>query len=436
VAADGTVRRWPVPVPVAELDLVRLGDRIALMTGVRMDDNEALDTVPVVQWRALRAILVGDGSTALVPPRPDADWHEAIAADAEQDGDACGAEWHLARLAPLRPDDWTIPARLGRVLAAAGRKDEAAAAYDRAARLARAPRELADWLRAAATDDDAAGRYDRGLWNLDRAVALTPEDWVPYAARAASADQAGKPERTAADIDSAVRLGADATVIVQAAGRAVPRASRPADWTRVARLLTAAARDSNLPVNDRHHLAVACLKAGDPAGYRAACAGIVGRMPPAGTPLYLGDAIAATDAFALGPNATDDWSVPLSWADRVLTRLAEREAADPSVKEQIKPLRHLFLHARGALLVRAGRSEEAVKVLREGMSVHPKGGEFQDWLFLAVAEHRLGRADAATEPAAKARAAKAEAKPAPGWDRAEVELLAEELDAIVRTTGK
>jgi hypothetical protein len=70
------------------------------------------------------------------------------------------------------------------------------------------------------------------------------------------------------------------------------------------------------------------------------------------------------------------------------------------------------------------------------MSVHPKGGEFQDWLFLAVAEHRLGRADAATEPAAKARAAKAEAKPAPGWDRAEVELLAEELDAIVRTTGK
>ena len=50
-------------------------------------------------------------------------------------------------------------------------------------------------------------------------------------------------------------------------------------------------------------------------------------------------------------------------------------------------------------------------MLREGISFHADGGEFRDWLFLALAEHRLGHADAANEAAVKARAARAGAKP-------------------------
>jgi WD40 repeat protein len=435
VTADGTVRRWPVPAPLAEPDLGRLADRVALMTGQRMDDNQGLDAVPADEWQALRAKLVGEGSTALVPPRPDADWHDAAAADAEQDGDAYGAEWHLDRLAKLRPNDWTIPARRGRVLAAAGRRHEAAAAYAAATRLAPSPQVLSDWLRAAATDDEAAGRYDLGLWNLDRAVKLTPDDWVPYAARAALADRAGHADRAAADIDTAIRLGAEATTIVQAVERIVPRATQPADWARVATLLTAAAKDARLPVEDRYHLAIACLKAGDPAGYRAACAGIAGRMPPVALP-DLGDAIAAAKAFALGPGATDDWSVPLTWTDRILARIAEREAADPAVKEGIKPLRHLLLHLRGALSVRAGRPEEATAALRDPTALHALDNEFANGVILALAEHRLGHADAAKTAAAKARAAQAGFKPATAWDKAEVELLAAELDAALPPVGK
>jgi tetratricopeptide (TPR) repeat protein len=436
VAADGTVRRWPVPAPLAEPDLARLADRVALMTGQKMGDNQGLDTLPADAWRALRAKLVGDGSTALVPPRPDADWHDAAAADAEQDGDALGAEWHLDRLAALRPKDWTVPARLGRVLGAAGRRDEAAAAYDKAARLARSPRDLADWLRAAAVEDEAAKRYDQGLLNLDRAVQLTPDDWVPYAARAALADLAEQSFRAAADVDAAVRLGAEATAIVQAAERAAPRATKAADWTRVASLLkTAAAKDATLPIDDRNHLATACLKAGDRAGYKAACAGIVGRMPQAGTPLDLGDALAAAKAFALGPGATADWSVPLSWVDQILTRIAEREAADPSTKERGKKVRHLFLQARGALLVRAGRPKEAAAALREALPLHPQGGDFFDWVYLALAEHALGRAGEAGAAAARARAARPTLRDNEAWDRAEVELLAAELNAALPPPG-
>src|SRR5262249_60348637 len=126
VAADGTVRRWPVPAPLAELDLERLADRVALTTSQRMDDNQGLDTVPADDWRALRARLVGEGSTALVPPRSAADWHDAVAADAEQDGDAYGAEGHRDRLAARRPGDGTSPARLRPAPAAADPERQAA----------------------------------------------------------------------------------------------------------------------------------------------------------------------------------------------------------------------------------------------------------------------------------------------------------------------
>jgi hypothetical protein len=199
----------------------------------------------------------------------------------------------------------------------------------------------------------------------------------------------------------------------------------------VATLLEAAAKDPTLPIDNLSNLAVARLKAGDAAGYRAACAAIAGRMPPPGTPLLLGDAVAATGAFVLGPGAADDWAVPLAWADRVLTRLAEREAADPALKERSKSLWHLFQHARGALLFRAGRFEEAAKSLRDGMSFHPAGGEFGDWAFVALVEHRLGHAAAATEAAAKARAARATSKSDAAWGRAGAELLVSELAAAL-----
>jgi serine/threonine protein kinase/WD40 repeat protein/Flp pilus assembly protein TadD len=428
VAADGTVRRWPVPAPFAEPDLDRLADRVALMTGQRMDSNQGLDHVPADEWRTLRANLVGDASTALVPARPDADWHDAVAADAEQDGDAFGAEWHLDRLAALRPDDWSIPARRGRVLAAAGRRHEADAAYATATRLAPSPQVLSDWLRVAAADDEAAGRKESALWNLDRAVALTPGDWTLYALRADLAD----PARAVADFDEAIRRGAEPGIIV----RAAIRAAESGDWKRSAALFNGLARNPALSTQGRYVQAVANLKAGDAAGYRAACAGIATRLPPVGPKLVPAEANTAAMAFALGPNATDDWAKPLAWIDHALARLDAAEKANPDNKDDLRRARHAFLNTRGAVLFRAGRFEEAAKVLREGMNLHPDGGEFHDWLFLALAEHRLGHADAATEAAAKARAVQARSKPGTVWDRAEVELLAAELDAALPPMGK
>jgi Flp pilus assembly protein TadD len=395
------------------------------MTGQRMDDNQGLDSIPAGEWRALRARLVGEGSTALAPPRPNADWHDAAAADAEQDGDSYGAAWHLDGLATQRPNDWTIPARRGRVLAAAGRRDEADAAYAAARRLAPSPQVLSDWLRAAAAENEAAGRKEAARWNLDRAVALAPGDWTLYALRADLA----YPARAVADEDTAIRLGAEQPLIE----RAADRAAGAGDWKRTAALLTTLARNSDLPSPVRLLQAVACLKAGDVAGYRAVCAGMAERLPRVDPRASHHEANYAARATTLGPSATDDWTRTLAWTDHALARLAEIEKLRPALKDLIQRERHQFLSTRGAVLYRAGRFAEAAQVLREGMSLHADGGQFHDWVFLALAEHRLGHADASMKAAARARAAP---KPDTVWDLAEVQLLAAELDAALPPPGK
>jgi serine/threonine protein kinase/WD40 repeat protein len=425
VAADGTVRRWPVPAPLDEPDLARLADRVALMTGQRMDDNQGLDSVPADDWRALRARLVGEGSTALVPLRPDADWHDTVAADAGQDGDADGAGWHLDRLAALRPHDWTVPARRGRVLAAAGRRNEADAAYARAGRLAPSPQVLADWLRAAATNDEAAGHKEAALWNLDRAVALTPRDWTLYALRADLTQGA----RAVADEDAAIRLGADRGMVE----RVADRAAGAGDWKRAATLLTTLARDPDLPMTTRYLQAVACRKAGDADAYRAACAGMAERLPRGDPRMAHHESNMAARAAVLGPGATDNWARALAWTDLALARLVEIEKARPGLKDLIRRERQRFSNTRGSVLYRAGRFAEAAKVLRAAGNLYPEAPEFHGWLFLALAEHRLGHADAARAAAARARA---QPRPDAAWDRAEVEVLAAELDAALPLSGK
>jgi hypothetical protein len=108
----------------------------------------------------------------------------------------------------------------------------------------------------------------------------------------------------------------------------------------------------------------------------------------------------------------------------------------PGTKDQVRRTMPDCLSARGALLYRSGRFEESAKALREAMSIRGGGGAFADWLFLALAEHRLGHAGAAKEAAARARAAQAAAKPDTVWAAAEMELLAAELDAALPPTGK
>src|SRR5262249_20091452 len=53
------------------------------------------------------------------------------------------------------------------------------------------------------------------------------------------------------------------------------------------------------------------------------------------------------------------------------------------------------LRTLGAALYRAGQPEKAARALHEAMEAHRNEGVPEDWLFLALAHHRLGQAGAA-----------------------------------------
>jgi hypothetical protein len=87
-----------------------------------------------------------------------------------------------------------------------------------------------------------------------------------------------------------------------------------------------------------------------------------------------------------------------------LASLAAAKKAKSLEKGSNPASRARALNTRGAFLDRADRSEDAVRALEESMALHPRGGVFSDWLFLALAEHGLAHTDAAREAAVKARA--------------------------------
>jgi hypothetical protein len=59
------------------------------------------------------------------------------------------------------------------------------------------------------------------------------------------------------------------------------------------------------------------------------------------------------------------------------------------------------LRALGAVLYRAGQHADAVTRLQDSFAMNPPDGSLNDWLFLAMAHHRLGHADEAKRWLAK-----------------------------------
>jgi tetratricopeptide (TPR) repeat protein len=118
------------------------------------------------------------------------------------------------------------------------------------------------------------------------------------------------------------------------------------------------------------------LQAGDLAGYRDDCAGLLERF---GSTVDPNVAIALARVCARVPDAVADLTKPV--------RLAEMAVANaPS---------DVNLRALGAILYRAGRYEQSIQRLGEATKAHPSGGAAYEWLFLTMSHHRLGHSDEA-----------------------------------------
>jgi serine/threonine protein kinase len=172
------------------------------------------------------------------------------------------------------------------------------------------------------------------------------------------------------------------------------------------------------------------LHAGDLAGYRAGCSALISRFGRVGRPGFV-EPVAW--ACALGQDALADW--------RPLAR-----AIESAVKQ--RPENSELRKTLGAVLIRAGLPREAIAALEESIRVNGHGGNAFDWLFLAMAHHRLGHSKQATAALASARDWIAHGderaipdpyimSPLPWYTKLELEILLREAEGTIsREPGK
>jgi WD40 repeat protein len=122
--------------------------------------------------------------------------------------------------------------------------------------------------------------------------------------------------------------------------------------------------------------ALARLAAGDRAGYRRAAAAALGRWGHTTNREQVNTAV---------------WTCVLAdGAVKDMKGLLERAETNLEGLPMDHPSRYGYTNTLGAVLYRAGRYADAVKRLDEAVKLHGKGGTAGDWVFLALAHHRLG----------------------------------------------
>jgi tetratricopeptide (TPR) repeat protein len=219
-------------------------------------------------------------------------------------------------------------------------------------------------LRAWQTDPALAGVRDRAA--LEKLPAAECKQW----------------RRLWADVDALLAADRLKDLLEQGQAHAARRG-----WARAADCYARALQRG--PIDDGHfwfEYAAVRLLSGDRPGYAAACAGMVERCGKA-TDLR---AYHVARACTLAPGAVADGAQP--------GRLAEAELKAHAGE-------FWSLAEQGALHYRAGRFQEAVPLLEQSLRADPKPGRaVLNWLWLALAEQRLGKAEEARRWLGKAQA--------------------------------
>ncbi len=165
----------------------------------------------------------------------------------------------------------------------------------------------------------------------------------------------------------------------------------------------------------RYFQVLLLLNQGDRAGLQQACSDLLARYGTVTNPFT-----ANTVAWScvLGPDLV---------ADReILVRLAE--AALTVFPTAQKPI---VMNTLGAALYRAGRFEESIHWLEEG--IRKRGGESlpQDWAFLAIAHHQLGHRAEALRWLDRFRTYRANENPNAFWNELEIRVLRKEAESLL-----
>ena len=240
--------------------------------------------------------------------------------EAEQNGNAFAAIWHLDRLIAARPDDWLLYARRARAWSLSDKFDKAAADYQQAERLG-SREQVLDFQAHCASECTTAGRWVEALWYLDRLIAARPDDWTLHEERAAVYGKLGREADRQAELARVFELGADQ-------GMVIPRAEelgRAGRWAEAAGLLGTLRPDRSAQPGAGPGLGHRLPEGGRPRrlprGLRGGPGAASGR-----TRRWPGTRLSAGSLLALGVQGLDDYRVPIAWFER---RLADVPVPPP-----------------------------------------------------------------------------------------------------------
>jgi Flp pilus assembly protein TadD len=346
-------------------------------------------------------------------PDRDPAWHAPLIREAEQNGNAFAAIWHLDRLIAARPNDWLLYARRGRARSLSDEFDKAADDFQKAERLSSRD-QILDFQTHCVLDCTQAEHWAAALWYLDRLIAARPKDGSLHLDRAAVLGKLGREADRQAELTRVFEPGADEGVVLPRAEE-LGRAGR---WSEAASLLAGCARRGPLSQGLVQAWAIACLQAKDDAGYREACAAVL--VWQGLDPTVIWNAVSAASVFALGAKGLDDYRVPIAWMESRLS----------AVPAPSSPARHYCSNALGGLLLRAGRLDKAIVRIQEGIAAAKDVEVPTDWTYLALAHARKGELAKARQMLERLRESRPDS-PTTFWDLREIALLRSEAEALV-----
>jgi tetratricopeptide (TPR) repeat protein len=413
IAGNSRIWHVPRPLPVETLDQLRL--RIEARNGLRMENDHTIERLDIAAWRD-RVEQLGRLEPSAIQPDVDPAWHEPIAREDEQTGNAFATIWHLDRLIAAHTGDWFLFARRARAWAMSDHFEKASADYERAEHLGSRDQVL-DFQAHRVTECESVGHWAEALWYLNRLTDARPDDPLLHEYRAAIYGKLGREADPQKEIDTVFKLGADEGLVIPKAEQ-LARAGR---WIEAAALLARCGRKGPLSRELAQAWSIACLRAGDRAGYREVC---MADMAVQGSdPTVVWNALSAASLFALGPDGLDDYRTAIAWLER---RLSTPAPLAPKV-------RHYFLNALAGLLLRSGRIEEAIARVNEGIAALKEMELATDWAYLALAHARKGNLAEARRWLDRFRAAPHDPQ-ASFWDSEELGLLRGEAELLLFDT--
>jgi len=166
----------------------------------------------------------------------------------------------------------------------------------------------------------------------------------------------------------------------------------------------------------RVRFTLAHLCAGDRAGWRRSNIALLDRFGGTSNAMTA-DPIAW--ACVLGPEGTADPEVPIR-----LAKAALRGATETATKAN-------YLTTLGAALYRAGRFDDAIRRLEEGIGLRGAVDVPLEWAFLAMADHRRGHRDEAMRRLERLREHQPSADSTEFWNELQIRLLRSEAEAVI-----